>query len=254
LLELLDPALEVRAAVDSHVVFPDPAVTRRQDGLQDLEEEAQAVPRHAASGKDQPLEALALEESVDTFRLQSSKVPELPEDVPVLLLGLPEVGKGEVDVDRLVVMPLLRSDRLPLPVRVQDARVTEGQRRADEQEQTVKEAVSAENSSKSELGGSVTRGPLSVKASRGASEAYRTEIERQYKLLDNKIKELDTWLPKLKAQIREFFTLSKTVKSVYIQLDDFYHLTRVDQPMVMDYIHRLCKDVPIYFKVARSAS
>lgn len=124
------------------------------------------------------------------------------------------------------------------------------QRRADEQEQTVKEAVSAENGSKSELGGSVTRGPLSVKASRGVSEAYRTEVERQYKLLDNKIKELDTWLPKLKAQIREFFALSKTVKSVYIQLDDFYHLTRVDQPMVMDYIHRLCKDVPIYFKVA----
>ena len=58
------------------------------------------------------------------------------------------------------------------------------------------------------------------------------------------------WLPKLKKQIREFFSLSKTVKTIYLQIDDFYHLSREDQPLVMDYIHRLCKDLPIYFKVA----
>ncbi|HYT88729.1 MAG TPA: hypothetical protein VEL76_08475 [Gemmataceae bacterium] len=31
---------------------------------------------------------------------------------------------------------------------------------------------------------------------------------------------------------------------------DFYDLARIDQPLVMDYIHRLCKDLPLYFKVA----
>jgi hypothetical protein len=48
----------------------------------------------------------------------------------------------------------------------------------------------------------------------------------------------------------EFFDLSKIVKSVFLQLDDFYHLARADQPDVIDYLHRLCKDLPLYFKVA----
>jgi hypothetical protein len=54
----------------------------------------------------------------------------------------------------------------------------------------------------------------------------------------------------LKQQIREFFELSNSVQAVYLQIDDFYHLRREDQPLVMDYIHRLCKDLPLYFKVA----
>lgn len=58
------------------------------------------------------------------------------------------------------------------------------------------------------------------------------------------------WLPRLKQGIREFFELSTSVHAVYLQIDDFYHLKRVDQPLVMDYIHRLCKDLPLYFKVA----
>jgi hypothetical protein len=57
-------------------------------------------------------------------------------------------------------------------------------------------------------------------------------------------------VPRLKDQIREFFSLSTAVRSVFIQIDDFYHLKRVDQPFVMDYVHRLCKDLPLYFKVA----
>ena len=57
-------------------------------------------------------------------------------------------------------------------------------------------------------------------------------------------------LPRLKGQIREFFELSTAVKGVYLQIDDFYHLNRADQRLVMDYIHRLCKDLPLYFKVA----
>ncbi len=57
-------------------------------------------------------------------------------------------------------------------------------------------------------------------------------------------------MPQLKNQIREFFELSKHVKAVLVQVNDFYHLRRVDQPFVMDYIHRLCKDLPLYFKIA----
>jgi hypothetical protein len=58
------------------------------------------------------------------------------------------------------------------------------------------------------------------------------------------------WLPTLKQQIRELFEISSLVKAVFIQIDDLYHLKRVDQPFVMDYLHRLCKDLPLYFKVA----
>ncbi|MDP9160161.1 MAG: hypothetical protein M3O09_08020 [Acidobacteriota bacterium] len=58
------------------------------------------------------------------------------------------------------------------------------------------------------------------------------------------------WLPQLKGHIREFFELSNDVRAVYLEIDDFYHLQRDDQPLVMDYIHRLCKDLPLFFKVA----
>ena len=75
-------------------------------------------------------------------------------------------------------------------------------------------------------------------------------VELTYAKKTAKITELHTWLPQLKRQIRAFFELSKTIKAVFLQLDDFYHLARRDQPRVMDYLHRLCKDLPLYFKVA----
>lgn len=82
------------------------------------------------------------------------------------------------------------------------------------------------------------------------SQLSRSETERKYSQNVSKIRELDMLLPDLKKQIREFFDLSKEVKAVFLQVDDFYHLSREDQPLVMDYLHRLCKDLPLYFKVA----
>ena len=82
------------------------------------------------------------------------------------------------------------------------------------------------------------------------SDTQKTELERTYKRADDKLQELNIWLPRLKDQIREFFKLSTSVKAIFIQIDDFYHLKRVDQPFVMDYVHRLCKDLPLYFKIA----
>ena len=37
---------------------------------------------------------------------------------------------------------------------------------------------------------------------------------------------------------------------VMLAVDDFYFVRRVDQPAVIDYIHRICKDGPAYLKVA----
>ena len=74
--------------------------------------------------------------------------------------------------------------------------------------------------------------------------------EIRYAQKSAKLQELHTQLPALKRQVTEFFKVSKTVKAIFLQLDDFYHLPRAHQPDVMDYLHRLCKDLPLYFKVA----
>ena len=122
--------------------------------------------------------------------------------------------------------------------------------RADTQEQSIRESITSETGSSVGGEAATSRAPVSLRLGAGVTETRKAETERTYQILDDKIKELDTKLPRLKAQIREFFELSTTVKAVFLQIDDFYHLNRVDQPLVMDYIHRLCKDVPLYFKVA----
>jgi hypothetical protein len=102
--------------------------------------------------------------------------------------------------------------------------------------------------SKMEGGAKLKGFDLSGERSRqtGTSES----VELRYELRTEKLRELQTRLPQLKTQIRDFFELSTGVKAVFLQLDDFYHLPRRNQPDVMDYLHRLCKDLPLYFKVA----
>ncbi len=80
--------------------------------------------------------------------------------------------------------------------------------------------------------------------------AIKSQIESEYKKADSKIGKLNLLMPELKKQIREFFLVSSKIKCVFIQIDDFYHITKVTQPHVVDYIHRLCKDVPLFFKIA----
>jgi len=121
--------------------------------------------------------------------------------------------------------------------------------KADQQDTEIREAEAAEAllTQRDELGvGASVRVALSDET----NDAWRRETERHYRLSEDKVRELDMWLPRLKGQIREFFDLSTKVKAVFLQIDDFYHLARADQPLVMDYIHRLCKDLPLYFKIA----
>ncbi len=88
------------------------------------------------------------------------------------------------------------------------------------------------------------------KAAGSGSTKRNEETERHYTQLTDKLHVLDLKLPRLKEQIREFFDLSTGVDAVFLQIDDLYHLRRADQPFVVDYIHRLCKDLPLYFKIA----
>lgn len=83
-----------------------------------------------------------------------------------------------------------------------------------------------------------------------AKKNEKIEVERSFSLYREKLQELDGWLPELKERIRTFFQISNSTEAIIIQIDDFYHLRRTDQAFVIDYIHRLCKDVPLYFKIA----
>lgn len=76
------------------------------------------------------------------------------------------------------------------------------------------------------------------------------ETERAFQIYIDKTKELDLWLPALKRDLRDFFSNSPRIKFLFLQIDDLYHLRIPDQAFVMDYIHRLCKDIPMFFKVA----
>ena len=78
----------------------------------------------------------------------------------------------------------------------------------------------------------------------------RDETERTFTVQTTKITELDTLLPRLKRDVREFFAVSKGTSAIFLQIDDLYHLQRPDQAFVVDYVHRLCKDLPLYFKIA----
>lgn len=119
---------------------------------------------------------------------------------------------------------------------------------ADEREENVKTNHQAENQINAEA--SSTFGVAGALSRLGIARKTKDETERTFVQKRSKLQKLDEWLPRLKAQMREFFNLSANVECIFIQIDDFYHLRRSDQAYVLDYIHRLCKDVPIYFKVA----
>ncbi|MDY1574669.1 hypothetical protein SOJ00_08975 [Pseudomonas paraeruginosa] len=78
----------------------------------------------------------------------------------------------------------------------------------------------------------------------------RGDTERKYRYNESKLRNLNHRLPDYKSKIREFFNVSGKASSVFIQLDDFYQLSKSDQPFVADYVHRLCKDTNLKFKIA----
>jgi len=119
-------------------------------------------------------------------------------------------------------------------------------RKPDERQVSVRESTGSDTSSGGELKLEVQGINVGIKE----NEAQKEAVEKIYKQHDIKIKDLNLVLPRLKESIEEFFSISSDVKAVFLELDDFYHLPRSIQPHVADYIHRLCKDVPLFFKIA----
>ena len=128
--------------------------------------------------------------------------------------------------------------------------LAEHRKSADVREEAVRKTASSQTdwSAEGSVGLKAENAGAKVKGSLG--EKTKEETESTFKVLSEKVRELDMWLPRLKEQVREFFQVSNSVKAVFLQIDDLYHLKKTDQPFVVDYVHRLCKDLPLYFKIA----
>lgn len=129
-------------------------------------------------------------------------------------------------------------------------KLSELQSSADRQEEQIRATTTSSSESK---GGALVKGKttsLTAELSASKGSQRKEEMERSFHVHREKLQELDRWLPELKEQIRAFFELSSSVKCIFLQIDDLYHLRRTDQAFVVDYIHRLCKDVPLFFKIA----
>jgi hypothetical protein len=121
---------------------------------------------------------------------------------------------------------------------------------ADSREVEVRDKTGSEFSGESHASAGSSAGGVEAKVDGKIAAKKTEETERTFKEHQEKLRELNQWLPRLKESVRKFFELSKKKKTIYIQIDDLYHLRRADQAFVVDYIHRLCKDVPLFFKVA----
>lgn len=104
--------------------------------------------------------------------------------------------------------------------------------------------------SNASFGASVAADPIKLSANLTNGKTRTNSMETRFKEHQSKLRELDLWLPRLKEKIRAFFSSSDKCEAIFIQIDDLYHLRRMDQAFVVDYIHRLCKDVPLFFKIA----
>jgi hypothetical protein len=124
------------------------------------------------------------------------------------------------------------------------------QRSSDKHDEEVRHKNTGETSSSLDASVSADLDSLSAKLGTKSGSKTGHEVERSFKIHREKLQELDRWLPELKHSIRTFFELSTSTEAIIIQIDDLYHLKRTDQAFVVDYIHRLCKDVPLFFKIA----
>jgi hypothetical protein len=124
------------------------------------------------------------------------------------------------------------------------------QKSADSHDEEVRSKKSGEASRTIDGSAGVDIDKLHLKFGAKTEGNEKQEIEKSFRVHREKLQELDRWLPELKEGIRSFFNLPRSTDGLLLQIDDLYHLKRTDQAFVVDYIHRLCKDLPLYFKIA----
>lgn len=125
---------------------------------------------------------------------------------------------------------------------------------ADALEQSIRSTNSSEQGASADASAGIGGKDVNAKISATLSEKSRSETERTYKVHSDKLRDLDMWLPHLKEQVREFFQVSKSVKAVFLQIDDLYHLKKSDQPFVMDYNSPTLQRRPPLFQSCNASS
>ncbi len=89
----------------------------------------------------------------------------------------------------------------------------------------------------------------SVKAGIDKSVKSETKQTEEFKQVNIKIKFLDIKIPEYKRLIGSLLEILKKDR-LFIILDDFYFVKTESQHKLADYIHKLCKDISVNFKIA----
>ncbi len=92
----------------------------------------------------------------------------------------------------------------------------------------------------------VNAGNTSTTANMNASQSEEIETTKDFKI--DKLNILKNELPQLKILINE--TCQLLEKDIFLVLDDFYFIRKIDQPYFIDFFHRICKNTGLYLKVA----
>ena len=155
-----------------------------------------------------------------------------------------------LELDKHLIGWFGRKQRSKQIVKLILARLSKLQAQDDERRDEIRTKESSNVSDEFRLEGAIGRGPIKLSGTAGSKSGASEEIEKTYAVYQDKLRELDHWLPELKREIRELIASSSNKTTIYLQIDDLYHLRRTDQAFVVDYVHRLCKDTPLYFKIA----
>lgn len=96
------------------------------------------------------------------------------------------------------------------------------------------------------LSGEAKSGYANSTASVSAEQSEERETSKQIKI--DKLNILKNELPELKELVNQ--TCNLIDKNIFLILDDFYFIRKVDQPYFIDFFHRLCKNTNMFLKVA----
>jgi hypothetical protein len=80
------------------------------------------------------------------------------------------------------------------------------------------------------------------------SKEISTAIERQKLLNVNKLNDVRNDITELKKLINDVAAFLN--KHLFLVLDDFYFIKRIDQPYFIDFFHQLSKDTQLFLKIA----
>lgn len=99
-----------------------------------------------------------------------------------------------------------------------------------------------------QIGGSLSPGSASVASSGQRVETAGDSTHRRFRQKEEKHTKVERLLDDFKRLLQG---VSQHLGSrLIVEVDDFYFIRRSDQPAVIDYIHRICKDTNAYLKVA----